>query len=106
MDREQIKSFRDQFILCDDEGMHKPGPLRKFKDHPELLPAYWHPAAPKVAKLLDKDPEAGLTPLLCLRFGGECSSANPDCMRLRGWDEEDVKNRGKKWPLEVTNMGV
>jgi hypothetical protein len=102
MERTLPTNFREQFIKCADEKMHVPGPLQKFKDYPQLLPAFWHPAAPKFAKLLKKDPEAGLTPLLCLKFGGECSSANPDCMRLRGWTEEEIQSRGKKWIIQGT----
>lgn len=83
---------------CEDDGFHKEGEIQKFKDHPELLPAFWHPAAPKIAKLLMEDPEAGLKPVMCLRFGGECTSSHPDCMRLRGWDEEAIKLRGKRNP--------
>ncbi len=79
------KGFREQYIECENEGFHKYGELQKFKDHPEMLPAFWHPAAPKVAKWLEEDPEAGLTPILCLRFGGECHSGHPDCQKLRGF---------------------
>lgn len=81
--QKQIKSFREQFVECSDKGFHKPGELLKFKDHPELLPAPWHKAAKTIAKLLKENPEEGLTPLMCLRFGGKCSSSNPECRKLR-----------------------
>ena len=82
--------------------MHKPGEVQKFKDYPELLPAPWHKAAKIFAKELEKNPDFGLTPLMCLMFGGECSSVNPECMRLRGWSEEDIEKRGTKWPTIKT----
>ena len=78
------KLFRDQYIECKEAGLNKVGELKKFKDHPEMLPAFWHPSAPKFAKVLEEDPEAGLTPMLCLKFGGECSGANEECRKLRG----------------------
>jgi hypothetical protein len=78
------KLFRDQFIECKKAGMTKVGTLKKFKDHPELLPAPWHPVAPKILEELKKDPDAGLTPMLCLKFGGECGGANEECRKLRG----------------------
>lgn len=96
--KKTIKGFREQFIKCHDEGMYKPGPLQSFKDNPHLLP---HPVCFRAVKAvqteLKKNPDAGLTPLMCLRFGGECSSVNPDCMLLRGYSENEVKKRGKKW---------
>jgi len=78
------KLFRDQFIECEKAGMTKVGTLKKFKDHPELLPAPWHSAAPKILKVLEENSEAGLTPLLCLKFGGECNGGNEKCRDLRG----------------------
>jgi hypothetical protein len=77
--------FRDQFIECKKNGLTKAGSLKKFKDHLELLPAPWHPAAPKFLKVLEKNPDAGLTPLLCLKFGGECNGGNEKCRELRGF---------------------
>lgn len=81
-----MKTFHKQFCECEEEEMHKTGPVKKFKDHPELLP---HPiihlkAAKRVQKLLEKNPDVGLTTLLCLRFGGECSGANEECRKMRG----------------------
>jgi len=67
--------------------MHKPGELQKFKDHPEMLPAPWHRAAKIVAEKMKGDPDFGLAPLLCLRFGGECNSGNPGCRKLRGYTD-------------------
>lgn len=83
----QIKGFRDQFVECSEAGMTKPGELIKFKDHPELLPAPWHKAAEKVAQLLKENPDEGITPMMCLRFGGQCKSSHPDCRKLRGYTE-------------------
>ena len=102
-----IKSFRNQFCECKLDGMNKPGPIQKFKDHPEMLP---HPmcvkASKAVAQKLKEDPEFGLTPLLCLRFGGECSSGNPGCMNLRGFPKEEIYAHGMQWPTGEFKTGV
>jgi len=85
--QKQIKSFREQFIECGNAELRQPGELQKFKDHPEMLPAPWHRAAKVVAEQLKEDPDFGLTPLICLRFGGECRSDNPGCRKMRGYKE-------------------
>ena len=78
-----MKSFHDQYVECEEQGMHILGKIEKFKDHPELLPLPWHSAAPKLSKKLEEDPEFGLTPVTCLRFGGKCSSGHLDCQKMR-----------------------
>jgi hypothetical protein len=90
------KSFREQFVECSDAGMHKPGELQKFKDHPEMLPAFWHPASKKIAEELKKNPDFGLTPIMCLRFGGECSSGNVECQKLREINEKNTGRPNKR----------
>lgn len=83
---EQVKLFVEQFRECSDLGFHKPGELKMFREHPELLPAPWHHAAKRVAKLLKENPDEGLIPIMCLRFGGECSGKNVECRKLRGYE--------------------
>jgi hypothetical protein len=89
--RELPKGFRDQYIECKKQGMVTEGSVQKFKDHPDLLPAFWHPAAPKIAKKLKEDPEFGLASMMCLRFGGECNSGHPQCRKMRGFIEKIEK---------------
>lgn len=76
--------FFTQYQACKEDGMLGKGRYEKFKDFPENLPAVWHPAAPKFAKALKKNPELGLETIACLRFGGDCRSDNPACRIMRG----------------------
>lgn len=79
------KGFREQYIECENAGFHAIGEVKKLKDHPEILPAPWHRAAKIVAKNLEEDPEFCLSPILCLRFGGECNGGHSECQKLRGF---------------------
>lgn len=80
----QIKSFQKQFSDCKEAGLTKTGEVMKFRDHPELLPAPWHrKAVENVQKLLKEDTDAGLTPIECGRFGGQCNSKHSECRKLR-----------------------
>lgn len=71
--------------------MVKVGKLQKFKDHPDMLPAFWHPAAPKIAAKLKKNPNLGLRPMICLVFGGHCFSGNNPCRKMRGLEPRTGK---------------
>lgn len=82
-----MKTFQQQFGECSDEGFHKPGDLKTFRDHPELLPPPWHKVYKNIVEAMDKNPDEGMVPILCLRFGGECHSHHPDCKKLRGITE-------------------
>ena len=75
--------FRTQYLKCHTDGMHGKGPILKWKDHPELWP-FCPAKARKVIEVLKKDPEAGISSVSCLRFGGDCTSAKPECRALRG----------------------
>ena len=90
-----MKSFFTQYRECKESKLVKVGPLHSFKDYPGMLPAPWHPAAPKIAELLNKNPDAGLGVMMCLRFGGECSSGHPQCRKMRGLP---VTKRNVKFP--------
>jgi hypothetical protein len=83
-----MRPFSTQYILCDEQGMHKAGELKKFKDYPYLLPSPWHKIGRVVMERLKTNPDEGLTPILCLRFGGECSSRHPDCKAMRNLVKE------------------
>jgi len=85
-----MKSFREQFSECRDNGTSVEGDLMKFREHPEILP---HPllspkAAKAIVKLVEKDPDAGVHMLVCRKFGGRCSSGNPACRLMRASLEE------------------
>jgi hypothetical protein len=84
-------SFRDQYLVCVKEGKIKVGKLQKFKDHLDMLPAFWHKAAPMIAAELKKNPNFGLKPLECLRFGGHCFSGNNACRKMRGLKPREDK---------------
>ena len=85
-----MRSFREQYIECEENGFHAYGEVEKFKDHPEMLPSPFHPAAPKIAQKLKEDPEFGLTPIMCLRFGGQCHSGHLDCRQMRNLKSDTV----------------
>ena len=78
-----MKSFREQYIECEENGYHATGEIEKFKDHPELLPSPFHRASKVIAEKLKEDPDFGFAPIMCLRFGGQCSSGHKDCKELR-----------------------
>jgi|SRR5581483_8888254 len=88
-----MKSFREQFIECSKNKLHGDGPFLKWKDHPELLPIF-PKAARAVARVLKKDPEAGLQTISCLKFGGQCSSGHPQCRELRNATRTSQVERG------------
>lgn len=85
MKKRVMKAFRTQFVDCRKQGLVKPGETKSFKDHPELLPASLSKAAKNIANVLKKNPDAGLIPMKCLRFGGDCSSKNKKCRKMRGF---------------------
>jgi hypothetical protein len=78
-----MKKFSTQFVECHEAGYQKAGEVKKFKDHPELLPPPWHKAAKTIAEEIKKNPDFGLTPIMCLRFGGECNPRNEQCINMR-----------------------
>lgn len=78
------KSFHRQYRECSAEGMLGEGEVLKFKNNPDLLPMPWHQeACMSVKQLLDRDPEAGLKTVKCLRFGGICNSGHKKCQKFR-----------------------
>lgn len=79
----KIKPFRDQFLECKKGNFHGQGALLKFKDHPELLPLPTSKISVKLTKEIKDNPDCGITPILCLRFGGNCHSGNAKCRKLR-----------------------
>jgi hypothetical protein len=82
----QMTTFRDQFIACREDGSCVIGRVEKYKDHPDQLPAPWHPAAPKFKKALEQNPDLEYQVLECRKFGGDCRSGHPDCQKLRGYE--------------------
>jgi hypothetical protein len=78
-----MKSFFTQFRECKAANLTATGPIQKFKDHPELLPSPFHRAAKGIAEALAKDPDFGFPVILCVKFGGECSSSQPQCKEER-----------------------
>ena len=78
-----MKSFCLQYRECHLAKMTGIGELLKFKDHPELLPAPWHPAAFILADKLKKNPDLGIRTVSCKRFGGQCNSRHEQCRALR-----------------------
>ena len=79
-----MKTFHQQFCECKEERLVSEGPLKKWKDHPELLPLPWSRAAKLIVEEVKVNPDAGLRMNLCGKFGGECQSGNEDCRKMRG----------------------
>jgi hypothetical protein len=75
-----MKSFQKQFSECAEEGKHGAGVFKSFKDNPGLLPAFPNK---KMLKDLKNGDWTGVRTIECLRFGGECSSANDSCRKMR-----------------------
>lgn len=70
--------------------MTRTGPIKRFKDHPELLPVFSGKAIKAIAKKLDKDPDSGWETIICGRFGGECSSRHTQCRAMRARIAKEV----------------
>lgn len=87
-----MKSFSQQYGECDRDNMTEIGPVQKFKDFPEMLPAPWHKAAPKLAQALKENPDFGFKVILCKRFGGQCHSNHARCQAMRLLAEFDKNN--------------
>jgi hypothetical protein len=77
-----MKSFRHQFSECVANGTSHLGEIKKFKNHPELLPAFGK-AAKAVADALKENPEFGFRYYVCTKFGGDCNSKNAGCVAMR-----------------------
>lgn len=75
------KGFREQFIECTDQGYNTRTHFVPFKDDPSMLPAFPNK---KMREALKSGEWKGLETTLCDRFGGKCSSGNPECKKLRG----------------------
>jgi len=72
-------------LECKKQGLTGKGKFYSFKYHPELLPVF--PRLPKNKKLteaINSGELRGLRATSCLRFGGECNSANVECKKMRG----------------------
>lgn len=78
---ENHKEFRTQFRECMASGFNTKTEFTSFKDHPEYLPALPNK---KMIDAIKARKWQGLDFLICGRFGGKCSSANPECRKLRG----------------------
>jgi hypothetical protein len=78
-----VKPFSQQYRECRQAKLTGVGPIKKFKDHPDLLPVRPLRAVKIIAEALKKDPDFGFPFVTCLRFGGECNSGKPECRKLR-----------------------
>lgn len=80
-----MKLFFEQYQECRKANLVG---LKLGEEH-ELIPAYPH------KKVRDYVEEHGEWPKirtsLCLKFGGECSSGNKDCRKLRGIAEGEAR---------------
>lgn len=72
--------FREQFIKCSEAGHTKGTKFVSFEDHPEMLPAV---PSPKMAKAIASGERKGVNLIVCGKFGGVCSTANPQCRQER-----------------------
>lgn len=82
--------FSEQFRECSEKNEIGYSAPKKYKDNPDQLPAFWHPAAKKFAEALKKDPDLTYEETLCLKFGGCCNSGRKECQELR---ESKFKNK-------------
>lgn len=78
-----MKRFQKQFSECCRDELCIPGDVLKFKDNPNLLPPLWHVSANKIFKKFKTNPDLGLTPMRCVRFGGQCHSKKEECIKFR-----------------------
>ncbi len=75
-----MKTFQKQYSECAKEGKHGAGIFKSFKENPGLLPAFPNE---KMLKDIKNGTWTGIRTIECLRFGGECSSANEACRKMR-----------------------
>jgi hypothetical protein len=75
-----MKPFSGQFIECSKGGFHGKGSFDSFADHPELLPLF---LSKKMRAAISSGQFKGIQHTACLRFGGDCNSAQPQCRELR-----------------------
>jgi len=75
-----MKTHREQFGECEDQGFLNKTILKSFKDHPENLPAF---PKKKMRDAIESGEMTGISIFECGRFGGECSSGHIDCQKMR-----------------------
>lgn len=86
-----MKTFREQLIECDDAGFRNERVFESFEEHPEILPAFlFLPKFDIMRKAIESGELKGFEKTICGKFGGNCSSGNLECRKLRGVDGNNV----------------
>lgn len=85
-----VKGFREQFIECSQAELNSKSEFVPFENHPDMLPAFPNR---QMLEAIKSQEFKGLDLLCCGRFGGRCSSANPDCRKLRGLNADGSRRK-------------
>lgn len=75
------KPYSEQFRECKAAGLTNETENVKLADHPKYLPAFPYRT---MRDAIRSGKFSEVTLIVCGRFGGRCSSRNPECLKLRG----------------------
>ena len=75
-----MRTYRDQLKECHELGLNKETRFDSFEENHGMLPLF--PNNKMTEALLSGEWKGIKTPL-CGKFGGDCSSRNPECVKLR-----------------------
>ena len=75
-----MKTHREQFSECEDQGFLEKTIFKSFEDYPNILPLFPNQ---KMQDAIVSGEMNGITIFECGRFGGECSSGHIDCQKMR-----------------------
>lgn len=76
----RLKPFHQQFCECSAQGLTELTKFVPFNQHPKWMPAF---PTPDMKKQIVQGKWRGIELILCGRFDGYCSTANPQCRKLR-----------------------
>ncbi len=85
-----MKPFRLQYTECQNLGLNKEYEFHSFKDNPNSLPLLLDPAKLEIFNQKLRSGEIqGFNIPKCGTFGGQCSSGNVECRKLRSATNEN-----------------
>lgn len=85
----KYKSFGKQLNECTDQGFTKETVFVSFEEEPGNLPLFLGlPKFDKMRAAIESGELKGIDKIKCGKFGGFCSSGNPECRKLRNVPDE------------------